>query len=388
MGMRPGALSRHCLRLWPMAEIFNSGVYAHRLQEAARLAAEAGIAGLVIGTGPELAYLTGSRIQTAERLSALVVPAQGHPVFVLPAVDRSDLADSAVPELEMAVDGWVDGQDPHQLVVDALPDSGPVALGAALTADHVLALQQRLAGRETVLATTALRELFMLKDDAEIAQLRAAGAAIDRVHARVPELLRPGHTEAEVATELEQLILAEHSEVDFIIVGSGPNGANPHHSFSERVLESGDPVVVDLGGTFGPGYHSDCTRTYVVGDPVQAPAKFRELYRVLFDAQAAACEAIRPGVTAAHIDAVAREHIAAAGYGEYFIHRTGHGIGLSTHEEPYLMAGNDLVLEEGMCFSVEPGIYLSGEFGARIEDIVTVTENGAEYLTQQPRVLM
>lgn len=193
-----------------MAEIFDPGVYARRLTEAARLAAEAGIAGLVIGTGPELAYLTGSRIQTSERLSALVVPAQGRPVFVLPAVDRSDLADSAVPELAVTVNGWVDGQDPHQLVVDALPNSGPVALGAALTADHVLALQQRLAGRETVLATTALRELFMRKDDAEVAQLRAAGAAIDRVHARVPELLRPGRTEAAVAAELEQLILAEH----------------------------------------------------------------------------------------------------------------------------------------------------------------------------------
>lgn len=372
-----------------MSELFDSSVYAQRISKAALQAAGAGLAGLVIGTGPELAYLTGSWISSHERLTALVIPVAAPPVMVVPDVDRAELAHSAVPELDADLITWVDGQDPHQLVVAALDDQGPVALGSSLTADHVLKLQGLLGDRQTVLATTALKELFMRKDAAEIDQLRRAGAAIDAVHARVPGLLRPGRTEAEVAADLEQLILAEHSAVDFVIVGSGPNGADPHHSFSGRELSAGEPVVVDLGGTYGVGYHSDCTRTYVVGGPeAGVEAEFTKLYDVLLRAQEAACAAVRPGVTAESIDEIARDHIAAAGYGEYFIHRTGHGIGLSTHEEPFLMAGNELVLEEGMAFSVEPGIYLPGKFGARIEDILTVTADGADYLTCQPRTLM
>lgn len=371
-----------------MPKLFDTEVYAQRLRRAAEQATRAGLDGLVIGTGPELAYLTGSWISSHERLTALVVPASGTTVFIAPEVDAGELAASAVPELDVEFRGWRDGESAHRIVTDLLPGSGPVALGSSLTADHVLAIQEGLAGRSTVLATLALKELFMRKDPAEIDQLREANHAIDRVHAQVPGLLRAGRTEAEVAADIEKLILAEHDVVDFIIVGSGPNGANPHHSFSERVLEEHEPVVVDIGGTFGVGYHSDSTRTYVVGgDPERAPAEFRKLYQVLFDAQAAACAAVRPGVTAESIDRIAREHITAAGYGGYFSHRTGHGIGLSTHEEPFIMAGNELVLEEGMAFSVEPGIYLPDTFGARIEDIVAVTAEGMDYLTQQPKVL-
>ncbi|MGP6173220.1 M24 family metallopeptidase [Corynebacterium sp. A21] len=371
-----------------MPELFESDVYARRLLAAAQQAAHAGLDGLIIGAGPELAYLTGSWISSHERLSALVIPVQGRPALVVPEVDAGDLVASAVPELEVDVHGWRDGQSAHQIAVGHLKGEGPVALGSSLTADHVLAIQELLGGRRTVLATAALKELFMRKDAAEIAQLRAANHAIDRVHAQVPSLLQPGRTEAEVATDLEKLILAEHDVVDFIIVGSGPNGANPHHSFSERVLEAGDPVVIDIGGTYGVGYHSDSTRTYVAGgDPAQAPAEFRTFYQVLFNAQEAARAAVRPGVTAESIDAVARDVITAAGYGEYFSHRTGHGIGLSTHEEPFIMAGNELALEEGMAFSVEPGIYIPGSFGARIEDIVVVTADGSECLTRQQRLL-
>lgn len=371
-----------------MPELFESKVYARRIAAAVEQAAAAGLDGLIIGPGPELAYLSGSWISSHERLTALVIPVSGRPLLVAPEVDAADLGASAVPELDIDVRGWRDGESAHQLAVAALQGQGPVALGSSLTADHVLALQELLGERRTVLATAALKELFMRKDAAEIEQLREANHAIDRVHAQVPGLLRPGRTEAEVAADLEQLILAEHEVVDFIIVGSGPNGANPHHSFSERVLEAGDPVVLDIGGTYGVGYHSDSTRTYVTGGEVDAaPEEFRRLYEVLFRAQEAAVAAVRPGVTAESIDLVARDIITEAGYGEYFSHRTGHGIGLSTHEEPFIMAGNQLVLEEGMAFSVEPGIYLSGRFGARIEDIVAVTAEGCECLTQQQRVL-
>lgn len=378
-----------CSYTWGMPELFAPKVYAHRITAAVEQAKTAGLDGLIISSGPELAYLTGSRISSHERLTALVIPTGGRPLLVAPEVDVADLGDSAVPELDIEVRGWRDGESAHQLAVAALTGQGPVALGSSLTADHVLTLQELLGGRRTVLATAALKELFMRKDVAEIDQLREANHAIDRVHAQVPGLLRPGRTEAEVAADLEALILAEHEVVDFIIVGSGPNGANPHHSFSERVLAAGEPVVLDIGGTYGVGYHSDSTRTYVVGgDVAAAPAEFRELYEVLHRAQAAAVAAVRPGVSAESIDAVARDIITEAGYGEYFSHRTGHGIGLSTHEEPFIMAGNQLLLEEGMAFSVEPGIYLSGRYGARIEDILTVTAEGSESLTQQPRVLM
>lgn len=373
---------------------FPASVYAHRLEKAARLAAEAGLDGLIFGTGAELAYLTGAWLSTHERLTALVVPAHGRPSFVLPGVDRGDLQRSAIPELDVKVVGWADGENPHQLAVAALgslPEQPQVGVGADLTADHLLTLQELLGGHPgcTVLASTLLKELFMRKDEPELAQLREAGAAIDRVHAQVPQLLQAGRTEREVAADLDRLILAEgHTAVDFVIVGSGPNGANAHHDYSDRVLEDGDVVVVDLGGTWGAGYHSDCTRTYVVGGPeALRDSEFGRMYAVLERAQAAAVAAARPGVTAESIDKVARDIIAEAGFGSEFIHRTGHGIGLSTHEEPFIMAGNSLVLEPGMAFSVEPGIYVAGKWGARIEDILVVTENGAESLNQNSRAL-
>jgi Xaa-Pro aminopeptidase len=205
------------------------------------------------------------------------------------------------------------------------------------------------------------------------------------VHAKVPGLLRPGRTEAEVAADIAEAIVAEgHSEAAFVIVGSGPNGADPHHECSDRELQMGDVVVVDIGGPVEPGYNSDCTRTYVLGEP---DSQIAEQYAVLQRAQAAAVAAVRPGVTAEQVDAAARDVLARAGLAEYFVHRTGHGIGLSVHEEPYIVAGNDLPLAEGMAFSVEPGIYLPGRWGARIEDIVIVTTDGALAVNERPHEL-
>lgn len=370
-----------------MPSLFPTDVYRERLNRVRQLCAEHGLGGVIIGTGPELAYLCGSWASTHERLTALVIPTTGPMLFLLPGVDAGELQHSAVPELEIQVRGWVDGEDPHHLAAAALPGDAPIGLGSDLPATHVLRLQELLAPRGTTLAARTLAEVFMSKDAAEIEQLALAGAAIDRVHAQVPSLLQAGRTEAEVAADIDALIRKEHDGgVDFIIVGSGPNGALPHHSFSDRRLCEGDAVVVDLGGSLGPGYHSDCTRTFVV-EGAEPDPEFLALYEVLYHAQEAAVQAIRPGVTAAAIDQVARDHITAAGYGDYFIHRTGHGIGLSLHEEPFIMAGNSLMLQEGMCFSVEPGIYIPDRFGARIEDIVTVTATGARRLNNCPREL-
>jgi Xaa-Pro dipeptidase len=227
----------------------------------------------------------------------------------------------------------------------------------------------------------------MRKDAGEIEALRKAGAAIDRVHARMGEWLRPGRTEEEVGADIAAAIVAEGHEVaEFVIVGSGPNGASPHHGVSNRVIERGDVVVVDIGGPVPEGYNSDSTRTYAVGEP--AFDDVAGTYAVLQAAQQAAVEAAGPGVTAEAVDAAARDVIADAGFGEYFVHRTGHGIGLDVHEDPYIVSGNDLVLEVGMAFSVEPGIYLPGRWGARIEDIVVVGEEGAVRLNTRPHDLV
>ena len=249
----------------------------------------------------------------------------------------------------------------------------------------VLRLRDALPGARQVLASAALRELRMRKNPAEVAALREAGAAIDRVHARVPGWLKAGRTEREVGTLIAEAILAEgHVQVDFVIVGSGPNAASPHHEVSDRVLRPGDAVVVDIGGMMPSGYRSDCTRTYAIGAP---PADFLAYYRVLRDAQEAACAAVRPGLPAEAVDAAAREPITRAGYGADFIHRTGHGIGLESHEDPYIVAGNTEPLAPGMAFSIEPGIY-PGPNGARIEDIVVCTEDGCERLNHAPRDLV
>ncbi|EKF23485.1 metallopeptidase M24 family protein [Mycolicibacterium hassiacum DSM 44199] len=365
---------------------FSTDVYRQRLQAAATAAGEAGLAGLIITPGYDLRYLTGSRAQTFERLTALVLPAAGEPTVVVPRLELASLKDSAVPELGVAVRDWVDGDDPYRLVVEAL-GGAPVATAVtdSMPALHLLPLAERLQ-RVPVLATEVLRRLRMIKDPAEIDALRKAGAAIDRVHARVPEFLAPGRTEADVAADIAEAIVAEgHSDVAFIIVGSGPNGADPHHECSNRELQVGDIVVVDIGGPYEPGYHSDCTRTYSIGEPDPEVAR---RYAVLQRAQRAAVAAVRPGVTAEQVDAVARDVLAEAGLADAFVHRTGHGIGLSVHEEPYIVAGNDLVLEEGMAFSVEPGIYFAGQWGARIEDIVIVTSDGAMPVNHRPHELV
>ncbi|MGH3969553.1 MAG: M24 family metallopeptidase, partial [Mycobacterium sp.] len=340
----------------------------------------------VITPGYDLRYLLGSRAQTFERLTALVLPASGEATVVVPRLELAALKESAAAELGLAIADWVDGGDPYQLVTAALGGApAATAVTESMPALHLLPLAERL-GVLPVLATGVLRGLRMVKDAAEVDALRKAGAAIDRVHARVPEFLVPGRTEADVAADIAEAIVVEgHSEVAFVIVGSGPHGADPHHECSDRELRSGDVVVVDIGGSYEPGYHSDSTRTYSIGEP---SAEVAQHYSLLQRAQRAAVDTVRPGMTAAQVDAAARDVLTDAGLGEYFVHRTGHGIGLSVHEEPYIVAGNDLPLTAGMAFSVEPGIYFPGRWGARIEDIVVVTDDGAIAVNHRPHELI
>jgi Xaa-Pro aminopeptidase len=365
---------------------FDTAVYARRLATAMAATVDSGLDGLVITPGYDLRYLLGSRAQTFERLTALVLPTSGDPTVIVPRLELPSLKDSAVAELGLQVRDWVDGDDPYKLVTEALgAPPAATAVTDSIPALHLVPLTIMLEVLP-VLATNVLRRLRIVKEECEIDALCKAGAAIDRVHARVPEFLIPGRTEAEVADDIAEAIVAEgHSEVAFVIVGSGPHGADPHHGYTDRELGVGDIVVVDIGGTYGPGYHSDSTRTYSIGEPNADVAK---QYSILQRAQHAAFEAVRPGVTAAQVDAAARDVLAEAGLGEHFVHRTGHGIGLCVHEEPYIIAGNDLPLAPGMAFSIEPGIYFPGQWGARVEDIVIVTEDGAQAVNNRPHELL
>lgn len=363
--------------------------FADRLRRAGEVAAEHGVDLLVVTPGTDLRYLVGAEGESHERLTCLLVPATGHrapPAIVVPKLEAPGLAGLGLDALGVEVVTWNDGEDAYLLVSDLAGGPTRIAVADSMPAAHVFGLRDAFPAIPQTLAGPVLRELRMCKDAAEVAELRAAAAAIDRVHARMGEFLRVGRTEAEVGADIARAIVEEgHTGAAFVIVGSGPNGASPHHDVSDRVLQRGDLVVVDIGGPLPSGYYSDCTRTYVLGG--EPAPEVRKAYEVLQDAQERAVRAVGPGVSAESVDDAARSVITEAGLGEKFIHRTGHGIGLDVHEQPYIVGGNDLTLRPGMAFSVEPGVYVEGEWGARIEDIVVVTEDGCERLNTQPRAL-
>jgi Xaa-Pro dipeptidase len=272
-------------------------------------------------------------------------------------------------------------------LAEVLPAQARVlAVDNYLPAMHALGIRAAVQGAELTSAGDAIAALRMRKDSQEIAALLAVGAANDRVQRRIAEWLKPGRTEREIAADIAAALVEEgHSSADFVIVGSALNGASPHHEASDRVVQAGEPVVIDIGGPSAAGYYSDCTRTYFTSTPTDPQAA--EVYEVVRAAQAAGVAAVRPGVTAESIDAAARAVIESAGYGEYFFTRTGHGIGLEVHEHPYVVRGNNIPLEPGMAFSVEPGIYIAGRFGVRIEDIVLVTDDGGMLANNAPTEL-
>jgi len=357
-----------------------------RVRDAQAATAAAGLGALLLSPGADLRYLTGYDAHQLERLTLLVLPAEGEPTLIVPTLERPAAEASPASATGVRIVDHPDGTDPYPLVRQALNGAGPVGLANRMWAEHVLALRAALPGREQRLASDVLSPLRMRKSAAEVDALRAAGAAIDAVHRSMGDWLRPGRTEAEVAADIAAAILdAGHATVEFTIVASGPNGASPHHGTSDRKIAEGEPVVVDIGGAMPDGYCSDSTRVYVVGTP---PAEFTRAYDALYAAQRAAVAAVRPGVPAEAVDAVARDLLTEHGYGERFLHRTGHGIGLDGHEEPYIVAGNEQPLEPGMAFSIEPGVYLAGRFGARIEDIVVCTADGVERLNTIPTELV
>lgn len=364
---------------------------AARLGRARTAAAAAGIAALVIAPGTTLRYLAGYEAVISERLTALVLPSAGDPWLLVPGLERAAAAHSVAAGLGIELRTWTETQDAVALLTAdlraaGLTDGDRIGVDDRMWTEKSLRLRAAAPGLEQVPAGTVVDPLRIAKTPAEVAELARAGAAIDRVHARMGEWLRAGRTEREVGADIAAAIIEEgHVEVDFVIVGSGPNGGSPHHHVSDRVIEPGDPVVVDIGGMLDSGYRSDCTRTYAAGVP---DAEFLDLYEVLQAAQAAGVAAVRPGIAAEDLDAAARTVIADGGYGERFTHRLGHGIGLDVHEPPWIVAGNDAAVQAGFAFSVEPGIYDDTRWGARIEDIVVVTADGVRALNQGPHDLV
>jgi Xaa-Pro aminopeptidase len=359
---------------------------AERLARARKEQSERGVDALLLGPSPDLEYLTGYRPPALERLTMLVLPASGDARLVVPALE-APLARDHLGGLEVEVAAWAETDDPVRLVSDALAAAGAtdghLGVGDRLWSAFLLRLRDALGGADFTVASTVTRQLRMRKDAEEVEALARVAAAIDRVVEHLGELRWAGRSEQDLARDIEQAIRDTHDTCCFVVVASGPNAASPHHVPTGRAIGPGDPVVVDIGGRLD-GYCSDTTRTLVVGEP---PAGFAELYTLLHAAQLAGCTAVRPGVAAAAVDAACRDPIVAAGHGELFLHRTGHGIGLEEHEDPYIVAGNTEPLEPGMAFSIEPGLYPRGYYGARIEDIVVCTEHGGRRLNTTSRDL-
>jgi Xaa-Pro aminopeptidase len=364
---------------------FTKDDFAARLSRAARRAGAGCLTCVFFPPCPDLIYLAGySPIAITERITMLVVPADGQPAMIVPILERPD-AEAAPSAGAIALHDWTDGDDPYAATAELLDPQGRYAISDAAWAMHVLGLQRVFPATAYVSMTDALPMLRAVKGPDELERLTAAGAAADASLEDIVGVRFAGRTEAEIAADLAGFLRAHgHSQVDFTVVGSGPNGANPHHEMSERTIEDGDMVVLDFGG-LKDGYGSDTTRmVHVGGEPTDEE---REVFEIVRRAQQAGYEAVRPGVGCEEVDRAARKVIADAGYGEYFIHRTGHGIGLTTHEPPYMIEGEERLMEPGMCFSIEPGIYLPGRFGVRIEDIVTVTDDGGRRLNNTPHEL-
>jgi Xaa-Pro aminopeptidase len=356
---------------------------AERTDRVRARMAELGVDVALLSVGPDLPYLTGYTAMPLERLTMLVLPRDGDATLVVPGLEAPRVAER--PDV-FALRPWGETEDPVAIVAGLVGAAGRVAVGDRTWARFVLDLQAALPRAAFERASDVVGPLRAVKDAAEVAALRQAAEAVDRIAAelqggRIPLV---GRSEAEVSADLSRRILDwGHQHVNFAIVASGPNAASPHHEAGARVIQPGELVLCDFGGTMldtkGIGYCSDITRCVHIGEP---PAEVAEAYAVLHEAQRAAVAAAVVGTPCERVDATARERIAAAGYGDRFIHRTGHGIGVEEHEDPYIVAGNTTPLAAGHAFSVEPGIYVPGRFGLRLEDIVVAAVDGPDELNQ------
>lgn len=357
--------------------------YVARIRRVIDEAEEHGFDGVVVSPSPDLAYLTGYDPMPMERPTFLILRADAPARMLVPELERP-LAAACPAGTELELVGWMDGVDPFVEATRLLPATGRVAAADRMWASHLLGIQGAAPRLTFEPASPVIGLVRAVKDADELDALRRAGAAADATFAAIRTMPFTGRRESEIASDLARLLVEHgHRRADFTIVASGPNAASPHHEPGDRTIEPGDAVVLDFGGELD-GYYSDTTRTVVVAGP---PPGFEEVYEVVRTAQAAAVDVVRPGIEIQEVDRAARRIVDAAGFGDRFIHRTGHGIGMEVHEPPYAIEGDGTVLRPGITFSVEPGIYLEGIFGVRIEDIVAVTSDGVERLNRSTREL-
>ena len=335
---------------------------------------------LLLSVGPDLPYLTGYEAMPLERLTMLVVPREGDVRLVVPRLEAPRVA--ARPDLFEVVP-WDETDDPIALVAGIAGSVRTAAIGDHTWARFVLDMQRALPSARFVRASEVTSRVRMMKDADEISALQAAADAVDAIAGEMRSVPFAGRTELDVHRELvDRMLELGHERANFAIVAAGEHAASPHHEPSpDRVIREGEIVLCDYGGTMR-GYCSDITRMFHVGEP---PNEIRDMYAVLQAAQEAGVRSATVGTPCEDVDAAARTVIAGAGYGEYFVHRVGHGIGTEAHEDPYMVAGNALPLAAGHAFSVEPGIYLPGRFGMRLEDIVVATDGGPVRLNNAPR---
>ena len=356
-------------------------MYADRMARVRRRMEELGVDVLLLSTGADLPWLTGYEALETERLTMLVLPRDGDASIIVPRLEAARVDDGTDA---YAIVAWDETDDPIEIVAELAGAPATAAIGDHTWARFLLDLQRALPRTSFRRASEVTGALRMAKEPAEVDALRSAARAVDAIVGEMRGRPFCGRTETDVHRELvERMLDAGHERANFAIVGSGPNGASPHHEAGPRVIEPGDVVVCDFGGSMRH-YCSDITRLFVVGDPTP---EVRDTYAVLVEAQEQAVRAAQVGTTGEEVDATARRIIADAGFGDRFVHRTGHGIGVETHEEPYIVAGNEAPLEPGNAFSIEPGIYLPGRFGLRLEDIVVTTPDGPERLNQAQRDL-
>jgi len=342
--------------------------------------AETGVDALLLSVGPDLPYLTGYEAMPLERLTMFVLRPTGDPVLLVPRLEAPRVVDHG----HFTIETWDETDDPVARVAALVGTPHRVAIGDHTWARFVLALQHALPGTEFAPANAVLAPMRAVKDAAEIAALAQAGAAVDAIVAELRGASFAGRREIDVHRDLvERILAAGHERANFAIVAAGPNAASPHHEPGNRVIGDGDLVLCDFGGTMD-GYCSDITRMFSVGEPT---AEVRDAYAVLAEAQEAGVRAATVGTPCEAVDAATRAVIVAAGYGDFFVHRTGHGIGTEAHEDPYVVSGNATPLVAGHAFSVEPGIYLPGRWGMRLEDIVVATEAGPHRCNHAPRDL-
>ncbi len=354
--------------------------FADRFARARAQMVEQNVDMLLLSVGADLPYLTGYGAMPLERLTMLVLPQDGDATLVIPELEASLV--NVQPEF--ALHAWGETEDPLNIVDGMLGSATNIAIGDTTWARFLVGLIERNGSRTFQNASNVMTPLRAVKTADEVERLRAASHAVDRIAARLQagEIPVVGKTEKWLSDELARQIVEEgHGKMNFSIVAAGENAASPHHHAGDRVIQENEGVLCDFGGTMfgddGIGYCSDLTRCIYTGTP---SAEFAEAYDVLFEAQAASVAAATVGTPAEEVDRAGRDIIEAAGYGDYFIHRTGHGIGVEAHEEPYIVEGNTDGLVAGNAFSVEPGIYIPGKFGMRLEDIVVAADAGPDPL--------